>query len=124
MKQMGVALNMYPDDNDQDFVFAQEKGTVRIWDDALFSYLGYNLPDNALRGVQLNKTDYPNLSKRNPFKCAADNIVRLNNMNTRSYVYNGATNDIKFAKAGLGDQETQGAAVSSVVNPSECIAFM
>ena len=124
MKQMGVALNMYPDDNDQKYVYAQKKGTVMIWDDALFDYLGYNFSESVLKGVQLNKTDYPNLSKRNPFKCAADDIVRLNNMNTRSYVYNGATNDNKFALAGLGDQNTQGVLVSSVVDPSNCIAFM
>jgi prepilin-type N-terminal cleavage/methylation domain-containing protein len=87
MKQMGIALALYTDDNDQEYVFAQVESAVHIWDEELFQYLGRKLTNTEIIGSRLNKTDFPEFTKRNPFKCAADDLPRELNMNTRSYQY-------------------------------------
>ena len=124
MKQLGLALSMYADDNNQTYIFGKINNTVLIWDDELFQYLGVQLSTTQRSGVKLNRSDYPQFTKRNPFKCPADNLLRKNNMNARSYMYNVANTTNKFKISGLGNNESLGTPVSSITNPSNTLAFM
>ena len=115
---------MYSDDNDQTYIFGKINNTVLIWDDELFQYLGVQLSESQRNGVKLNKTDFPQFTKRNPFKCPADNLERKNNMNARSYMYNVANTTNKFRISGLGNTKSLGTPVASIVSPANTLAFM
>ena len=125
IKQINYALYNYTDDNNQYFVpQRRSSGSLIIWDDMLFDYLGVKLSDNEKNGVKLNRTDYPQFTKKNPFKCPADNIVRDGDKNPRSYVYNVANTSGRFGFSGLGTTWGDSIKITSIGTSSKVITFM
>ncbi|MDD7985383.1 prepilin-type N-terminal cleavage/methylation domain-containing protein [Lentisphaera marina] len=125
IKQINFALYNYLDDNNQYFVFGKKNSSsLIVWDDELFDYLGVSLSDNEKDGVKLNRTDYPQFTKKSPYKCPADNIVRDSDRNPRSYVYNVANTSGRFGFSGLSTTWGESIKISTIGKSSEVLTFM
>jgi hypothetical protein len=83
-----------------------------------------SLTDSQKDGVKLTRTNYPQFTKKNPFKCPADNIVRNGDRNPRSYVYNVANTSGRFSFSGLGTTWGESIKMSSLGKSSEVLTFM
>ena len=125
IKQINYAIYNYTDDNNQYFIPQRRHSTsVIIWDDDLFDYLGINLNESEKVGVRLTRTDYPQFTKNNPFKCPADNIVRDGDKNPRSYIYNVANTSGRFGFSGLGTTWGDSIKITNIGTSSKVLTFM
>jgi prepilin-type N-terminal cleavage/methylation domain-containing protein/prepilin-type processing-associated H-X9-DG protein len=87
LKQIGLAMSGYINDNDGYFPNNDDiPGVYYVWDDKLATYDGRELTmADFIKGI--NKTNYPNLTSAGIYHCPEDNISRGTNY-PRTYSMN------------------------------------